>query len=381
MSIRVIRRRDADHGPIKPRHTPSSSSRSLRILAYFYPSIVEDLWIDGLKAVASRAATAFNQSQAATGWRGDPQGVSSREKIHVIINVVHDIVHTSFFTKDLAQHRIDLLSNWEIGVGFRLPGCHAEWADHDKVKLCTAGEMTAGHKLKLAHGNWIVVGVIDDRIESDRAGNAKREGDAWPTSHHERRMDHSDDLIVEYNGASGVIVTAPSNFLKLILVQNVHREFGKDFNFLKTTLSQARTASFFIRHKISLRDENDEAMARIKMAVDEWEQSQENLKLTHLSCPLDTGISGPKRLSASRRGEKHGNPIFRNFNTWLREYIALHHPSHSVRLEQEIKIEACKAVYIDYQSKVDWRSAHDILRCNPNFHSTPRTNGELQGSS
>ncbi|KAJ7682365.1 hypothetical protein DFH06DRAFT_1289864 [Mycena polygramma] len=43
-----------------------------------------------------------------------------------------------------------------------------------------------------------------------------------------------------------------------------------------------------------------------------------------------------------------------------------------VRLEQEIKIKGCKVVYLDYQSKVDWRSARDILRCNPQFHNAPR---------
>ncbi|KAJ6456055.1 hypothetical protein C8R45DRAFT_1186860 [Mycena sanguinolenta] len=29
-------------------------------------------------------------------------------------------------------------------------------------------------------------------------------------------------------------------------------------------------------------------------------------------------------------------------------------------------------IYLDYQSRVDWRTAHDILRCNPKFHGAPR---------
>jgi hypothetical protein len=87
---------------------------------------------------------------------------------------------------------------------------------------------------------------------------------------------------------------------------------------------------------------------------------------------------------------KRGNLCFRNFNMPLREYIACYHPSVSVRLEQEIKvrvpvtffvlfltprlaqIQACKVVYLDYQSKVDWRNARDILRCNLKFHNAPR---------
>lgn len=32
----------------------------------------------------------------------------------------------------------------------------------------------------------------------------------------------------------------------------------------------------------------------------------------------------------------------------------------------------CKVLYIEYQSTVDWRSARDILRCNPNFNNSPR---------
>ncbi|KAJ7269664.1 hypothetical protein C8J57DRAFT_318118 [Mycena rebaudengoi] len=70
--------------------------------------------------------------------------------------------------------------------------------------------------------------------------------------------------------------------------------------------------------------------------------------------------------------EKRGNPSFRNFNMRLREYIGHHHPSRSVRFEQDIKIQTCKVIYLDYQSMVDWRSARDILRCNPKFHGAPR---------
>ncbi|KAJ7248708.1 hypothetical protein C8J57DRAFT_1672463 [Mycena rebaudengoi] len=55
-----------------------------------------------------------------------------------------------------------------------------------------------------------------------------------------------------------------------------------------------------------------------------------------------------------------------------RDYIARHHPTHQVRLEQKIQIQQCKAIYVEYQSKVDWRSARDILRCNPHFHGAPR---------
>ncbi|KAJ7107587.1 hypothetical protein C8R44DRAFT_941295, partial [Mycena epipterygia] len=37
-----------------------------------------------------------------------------------------------------------------------------------------------------------------------------------------------------------------------------------------------------------------------------------------------------------------------------------------------VQIEQCKVIYMEYQSKVDWRGARDILRCNPHFHGAPR---------
>ncbi|KAJ7672087.1 hypothetical protein B0H17DRAFT_1141248 [Mycena rosella] len=211
------------------------------------------------------------------------------------------------------------------------------------------------------------------------------------------RLDHLDQLVREYEGASG----------------GLYREFDKDFNFLKQHfLTHARRA--FIskgtsrnmntrvgegfqqevskmydktngknaEHQISRQDENEEPMARIKMAVDEWLKNQtdsdidasERELITSLVSTAHWKLGSPDRTVSVHRieAEKRGNPVFRNFNARLREYIARHHPSHSVRLEQEIEIEACKVIYIDYQSTVDWRSARDILRCNPKFHDAPR---------
>ncbi|KAJ7811153.1 hypothetical protein B0H14DRAFT_2299339, partial [Mycena olivaceomarginata] len=82
----------------------------------------------------------------------------------------------------------------------------------------------------------------------------------------------------------------------------------------------------------------------------------------------------PHRLEAERKND----PAFHDFNMRLREYIAQHHPAHQVRLEQQIQVSsfslilACKFIYVEYQSKVDWRSARDILRCNSHFHGAPR---------
>ncbi|KAJ6548364.1 hypothetical protein B0H19DRAFT_1265201 [Mycena capillaripes] len=56
----------------------------------------------------------------------------------------------------------------------------------------------------------------------------------------------------------------------------------------------------------------------------------------------------------------------------LREYLAGHHSKHPVYEDQNIQIEPRKVLYVEFQSKVDWNSGRDILRCNPKFHGRPR---------
>ncbi|KAJ7079129.1 hypothetical protein B0H15DRAFT_859196 [Mycena belliarum] len=215
------------------------------------------------------------------------------------------------------------------------------------------------------------------------------------------RLDHLQDLERKYESACN----------------EVHKQHGKDFNFLKQHslihaiddfVSKGTSRNMTTRvgegfqqevekmyHKtngkraerqISLQDENEEAMARIKMAVDEWRQRQEDPDIeedehTLISAANDSeAVSGnwtlgspEKRVSTHQlEAARRSDPAFRNFNLRLREYLACHHPSEQVRLEQQIQIEQCKVVYVAYQSKVDWRSARDILRCNSHFHNAPR---------
>ncbi|KAJ7637279.1 hypothetical protein DFH06DRAFT_1335954 [Mycena polygramma] len=92
-------------------------------------------------------------------------------------------------------------------------------------------------------------------------------------------------------------------------------------------------------------------------------------------CEGSTPSTPPSKRARTMHNQanaKRTDPAFRNFNLCLREYIASHHPLHQVRLEQQIQIEQCKVIYVEYQSKVDWRSARDILRCNSNFNHAPR---------
>ncbi|KAF7371552.1 hypothetical protein MVEN_00010200 [Mycena venus] len=135
-------------------------------------------------------------------------------------------------------------------------------------------------------------------------------------------------------------------------------------------------------HQISILDENEETMARLDMQVELWRRSHEedsNLNLIPSSNP--DGANHWKLGSADSRVTPHvhrlemkytSNQLFRNFDMRLREYLAYHHPAFSVRPEDNIEIEPCKVIYVEYASKVDWKSAKDILRCNPWFHGHPR---------
>ncbi|KAJ7211955.1 hypothetical protein C8J57DRAFT_1604410 [Mycena rebaudengoi] len=196
------------------------------------------------------------------------------------------------------------------------------------------------------------------------------------------RQDHLNDLVHEYEDACN----------------EVHEALGKDFNFLKQhSLTHAfedfmskgtsrnmntRVGKGFQQEvEIGLQDEREEAMARVKMAVDGWRRCQQDTDLEESErtvIPAASEISSghwtlgspAPRVSAHRlEAERKSYPAFRDLNMRLRDYIARHHSTHQVRLEQKIQ---CKVIYVEYQSKVDWRSARDILRCNPHFHGAPR---------
>ncbi|KAJ7261681.1 hypothetical protein C8J57DRAFT_1071747 [Mycena rebaudengoi] len=207
------------------------------------------------------------------------------------------------------------------------------------------------------------------------------------------RLDHLNNLVREYEQASN----------------EVHEALGKDFNFLKQhSLSHAiedfmakgtsrnmntRVGEGFQQEVEKMYQKTNgknaerqakEAMARVRMAIDEWRRHQQDRDLedsertvipavSEISSGHWTLGSPTPRVSTHRlEAERTRDPAFRGFNMRLREYIARHHPTHQVRLEQQIQIEQCKVIYVNYQSKVDWRSARDILRCNPHFHDAPR---------
>ncbi|KAK7007202.1 hypothetical protein R3P38DRAFT_3325584 [Favolaschia claudopus] len=132
-------------------------------------------------------------------------------------------------------------------------------------------------------------------------------------------------------------------------------------------------------HQIALIDENEEAMARLDMQVAMWQKSQEDAGDDLIPPPapqsfVHWSLGAPeRRISPISLESKQGNnPLFRNFNMNLRQYLARHHPAYPLRMEQDFEIMPCKALYVNFQSSVNWKSERDILRCNPSFHNEPR---------
>ncbi|KAK7006819.1 hypothetical protein R3P38DRAFT_2793500 [Favolaschia claudopus] len=111
--------------------------------------------------------------------------------------------------------------------------------------------------------------------------------------------------------------------------------------------------------QISVLDENEETMARLDMEVHAWQESQ-RLESEFKSIPA--AVAGQERhwkLGSAdsrlqpRRLERlnQGNSLYRNFEMRL---------STPVHREEDI------------ESRVNWKSERDILRCNPKFHGRPR---------
>ncbi|KAJ7112812.1 hypothetical protein C8R43DRAFT_1078728 [Mycena crocata] len=131
-------------------------------------------------------------------------------------------------------------------------------------------------------------------------------------------------------------------------------------------------------HQMSIMDENEETMARLDMKVNEWRTSQEEdetdpILPSHAATAHWRLGSSDVRMSSIRIETLHrSDSLYRDFNLRLREYLASHHSTHPVHNEQDIQIERCKVLYVDFQSKVDWKNDRDILRCNPMFHGRPR---------
>ncbi|KAJ7318563.1 hypothetical protein DFH08DRAFT_714586, partial [Mycena albidolilacea] len=136
-----------------------------------------------------------------------------------------------------------------------------------------------------------------------------------------------------------------------------------------------------IEHQMSRYDETQEAIARIRMTINNYKQSLCDSQDPD-ETPVDPeegaywafGAPVPGRLINSLVSHL---PTFRNFDFFLRQFISDTFPEEFIRYEDTITIRQFKCVYISYQSLEDWRGARDILRCNRSFHGDERYDAVL----
>ncbi|KAJ7114378.1 hypothetical protein C8R44DRAFT_630272 [Mycena epipterygia] len=147
----------------------------------------------------------------------------------------------------------------------------------------------------------------------------------------------------------------------------------------------SRTNGKNVAHQMSRIDETQEAIARIRMTIDNYDERQHKLQDSDDSVdetPVDPQASAhwafgapvPGRLVNSRalEGTNAGSALFRNFDFRLRQFISDEFPEEHIKYEDTILIRLFKCLYISYQSMEDWRGTRDIIRCNPCFHQRPR---------
>ncbi|KAJ7899708.1 hypothetical protein B0H13DRAFT_2234203 [Mycena leptocephala] len=131
-------------------------------------------------------------------------------------------------------------------------------------------------------------------------------------------------------------------------------------------------------HQMVRIDETQEAIARIRMKIDNYDKAQcesEEIEESLDETPVDPqdaahwafGAPVPGHLMNSR-----GSLPFGNFDFRLRQFISETFPKEYIKFEDTIMIRTFKCVHISYQSLEDWREARDIMRCNPSFHRNER---------
>ncbi|KAJ7095549.1 hypothetical protein C8R44DRAFT_644930 [Mycena epipterygia] len=205
----------------------------------------------------------------------------------------------------------------------------------------------------------------------------------WITEY-EKHLNSGQDVSEEHDKSLNFLKQhflshAIPNFRKKGTSRNMNTRVGEGFQ-QEVAAQYRKTNGKNAEHQISIMDENEETMARIQMAVDEWLESREEDEKDQVLGPSNAGSpahwklgsADPRVTSVRIEAKNQINSSFRDFNQKLREYLARHHPAYVVRPDQDIQIEACKVLYVDYQSKVDWKLGRDILRCNAQFHGRSR---------
>ncbi|KAJ7221503.1 hypothetical protein GGX14DRAFT_669953 [Mycena pura] len=138
-------------------------------------------------------------------------------------------------------------------------------------------------------------------------------------------------------------------------------------------------------HQMVRHDETQEAVARIRMNIDNYDAA-ERAALDYDAevdeTPVDPSddahwsfgapVPGGMRNSRIVPCLMQNYPAFADFDYRLRQFIQEEHPDEGILLEDTIMIRQFQCLYISYQSQEDWRPARDIIRCNASFHGRER---------
>ncbi|KII90328.1 hypothetical protein PLICRDRAFT_107314, partial [Plicaturopsis crispa FD-325 SS-3] len=142
--------------------------------------------------------------------------------------------------------------------------------------------------------------------------------------------------------------------------------------------------------QMTRRDANHEAVARIRMTIDDDERARmeanaaepDDEDVTEIAAstgnsPKHWTLGSPERRNADSRlledaKLEAGTEGFRSFDSKLREFITTHIPDDAPQSASLMPIQEYKCVYIHYQSLEDWTASRDILRCSDSFHGKRR---------
>ncbi|KIJ43728.1 hypothetical protein M422DRAFT_169582, partial [Sphaerobolus stellatus SS14] len=133
-------------------------------------------------------------------------------------------------------------------------------------------------------------------------------------------------------------------------------------------------------------DENQEAIARITMAVEHYDRAKEALTEEENEndgeeAPIAViegdhwKLGSPLRRISAREWETAelgaGNSAFCRFESNLTKFLNDYLPADD-RPRQPVLLKRYQCLYLRYRSLENWQEYQDILRCNPKFYGEPR---------
>ncbi|KAJ7766860.1 hypothetical protein B0H16DRAFT_1661404 [Mycena metata] len=124
-------------------------------------------------------------------------------------------------------------------------------------------------------------------------------------------------------------------------------------------------------------DENKEAFARIRMAVDEYDklhstvtEEEKDNNFDREGSELQWSLGSPLKWTTAELLQQDLRD--KNFATNLRLFLNEFVLDQPLQPGEVIQLQRHQCIRLRYQSCVNWTERTDILRCNPNFHSRER---------